>query len=396
MSIAIKTNTIVAIEEESTEGTYVTPSGAGSFLQVLKDGFEVKPTKDLVERNVFSGTIGKITPRTSGRNVTGTIPVEARAHSTAGHAPEFNSLMKAALGTRRQLTSTVTTKSSGNTATVLQIQDADIAGFNVGDIILVKMSGAYHVSPITAVDSSSGTANITLLVAHPSGDIDDSVVIEKFTTYLGAETGHPTLSVSKYVDSAVRETAVGCRVNSLSIEGWTTKQLPSFKFGFEGLDFTRSLTAPSYTPSYDSALPPILINAAIYQDGTALTTVNELKVDISNTLGFATAFTSSSGKISSRIVERSITGSFNPYKPTDSIANYTKFLNNTEFSLFAYCKNDSSTSGQFSNIVALYMPKCIITSLDEADADGLLQDSINFTASRGSTGSTNEIYISFI
>lgn len=395
MAIVVKNTTSVAVEEEVTEGTFVTPSAATSFVQVLDSGLEMKPSKELLERNVFTGTIGKVTPRTGTRSVSGAIPTECRAFSTEGTAPEFNSLMKSAFGTRRQNTTTVTTKASGNTASILQIEDADISKFNIGDIILVKQSGAYHVSPITAKSSGSGTATITMLVAHPSGDCADSVTIGKFTTYLPAESGHPTLSITKYMDSAVQEYAVGCRVNKLELANFSTGKIPTLNFGFDGTDFDRSLTAPSYTPSYDSALPPIVLNAHAYQDGTEIT-LNELSVSVENTIGFATAFKQVNGKIGSRVTGRKISGTMNPYQLTDSIANYTKFLNNTEFSLFAYAKNDTSVAGEFENIVAVYMPKCLITELAEADADGLVQESISFAASRGTAGTTNELFFSFI
>lgn len=396
MAITIKTNTTLAIEEETTDGTYVAPAGASSFLQTLSDGLEITPSKELLERSVYAGTIGKVTPRTGMKSVAGSIPVECRPFSTEGSSPEFDKLIKSALGTSRAAATTTTTKSSGNTATVLQIEDADISKFAVGDIILVKQSGAYHVSPITAISTGSGTATITLLVAHPSGDHTDSVVISKFKTYTVAESGHKSLSITKYVDSAITEKAIGCKITSMSLEGFSTGQIPSFNFGFEGLTFDRLVGAPSYTPSYDTALPPIALGAKLYQDGTAITDVNELTLSVENTLGFATSFSSSNGKISSRVISRTLTGSFNPYKPSDSVANYTKFLNNTQFSLFAYMKNDTSTSGQFENIVAIYLPNVIITEIGETDKDGNLQDTLTFSASRGTSGTTNEVYIGFI
>jgi hypothetical protein len=393
-SPAVTNTTAIAIEIESVEGTYVAPAGASSYVQTLP-GVEMKNSKELIEREVFSGTIGQITPRTGTRSSSGTLGTELRAFSTEGSAPENDKLLKSALGTRRQNTTNVTTKSSGNTASVLQIDDADISKFNIGDIVLVKMSGAYHVSPISAKSTGTGTATITLLIPHPSGDIDDSVVVGKFTTYTVAESGHPTLSITKYLDSAVEQQAFGCRVNKVDISDFATGKIPKLSFGFDGLNFDKSLTVPSYSPSYDSALPPIALDAKMYMDTTAIQ-INELSLSIENTVSFQTTFSSSNGKVASRVTKRKITGSIDPYQLTDSVSNYTKFVNGTEFSLFAYAKNDSGTTGQFQNIVAVYMPKCIITEEAEADADGLVQSKLSFTASRGTSGTTNEIYLVFI
>lgn len=395
MALTVKQNTAIAIEEEVTEGTYVTPAGATSFLQTLADGTEMTPSKELLERNIFNGSLGATSPRTGTRTVSGSVPVECRAFSTAGGAPEYNSLVKSAFGGRRQAATTTTTKASGNTASNLKIEDADISKFNVGDIIMVKQSGAYHVSPITAKVTTGGSASITMLVAHPSGDCTDSVVIEKFTTYTVANSGHPSLSISKYVDSAVRETATGARVTSMALENFSTGQIPTLNFGFDGLDFDRSLTAPDYTPSYDSALPPIVLDARLYMDGTSIE-VNEVAFSLENTLGFATSISAANGRTSGRATKRAITGSFNPYKQDNSIANYTKFKNNTAFSLFAYAMVPTTNAGEFGQVVAFYMPNCLITELGEADQDGLLQETISFTASRGSAGTTDEIYFTTI
>lgn len=395
MAIAVKNTTKVAVTQESTEGTYVAPSAASNFLQTLESGLEINGSKELLEREVFSGTIGQVTPRTGTKSVGGSIPTECRAHSTEGSAPEFDLLMRSALGTRRQNTTNVTTKSSGNTGSVLQIEDADISKFNVGDIVLVKQSGAHHVSPISAKSSGAGTATITLLIPKPSGSFSNSVVVSKFTTYTVAESGHLTLSITRYMDDAIEERAMGCRVNKVDLQNFATGKIPSFNFGFDGLNFSESLAAPGYTPSYDSALPPIVLDAKAYQDTTALV-LNEISLSVENTAGFATSIAAENGKTASRIVKRKITGSMNPYQDTTSVANYTKFINNTEFSLFFYAKNPSGVAGEFQNIVAVYLPKCLITERTKGDADGLVQESLSFTASRGSDGSTNEIYICFI
>lgn len=394
MALTVRKNTSVAVEIEDTEGVYKAPVAATSFVQAL-DGLEMSPTKELLERAVFTASIGKTAPRTGQFQVTGSIPTECRAHSTEGNAPEYDALMRSALGGRRQITTTTTTKATGNTGSVLQIQDADISKFAVGDIVLVKEAGGFHVSPISARTTGTGTATITLLVPKPSGSFSNSVVIARSTIYTVADSGHPSLSISKYIESAVLEQAVGCRVNSMSLEGFSTGQLPSFSFGFEGLNFASSLTAPPFTPSYDTALPPIVLDGRVYLDGSAID-VNELTLSLENTLGFASSIAAENGRTSGRATERTITGSFNPYKQDNSIANFTRFKNNTAFSLFAYAKVPTGVAGQFGQVVAIYMPNCLITELGEADQDGLLQESISFSANRGSAGTTPELYIAFI
>lgn len=393
MALTVKDNTVIGVEIEDTEGTYKAPQSANSYVQTLADGTELTPSKELLERDIFNGSIGKSTPLTGTRTVSGSLPVENRANSTEGDAPEYDALMQSALGSRRQKTTDTTTK-TGHTTTQIEIEDADIGDFAVGDIVLIKEAGAYHVSPIIDVDTTAAAANITLLVAADSAP-SDNVVIAKYTTYVTADSGHPSLSISKYVENAVLEQGTGCRVSGLSLDNFTTGQLSSWNFSFEGLDFDRSITANPFTPSFDTSVPPIILEACLFQDGVKVD-VNELTISLENTLGFATSTCSENGRISGRATERTITGTFNPYKQDNDISQFSKFKANTEYSLFAFAKVPTGVAGEYNQIVAVYMPNCITTELTEADQDNLLQDAISFSAARGSDGTSEELYIAFI
>ncbi len=395
MGYTVKKNTAVAVVEESTEGTYAPPTLANQFVQTLSDGFEISQTKEVIERNIFTSSVGRISPRTGQFQASGTIPTEMRANSVEGAAPEIDKLMRSALGARRQILSESTTKASGNTASILQIEDLDIGKYAAGDIILIKEAGAYHVSPIAEVDDSIGAATLTLVAPKESGVFSNSVVISKSTTYIVADAGHLPLSISKYLEGAVLEYAVGSKVSSMSLENFTTGQIPNLTFGFESLNFDRELTAIPATPAYDSSLPPIMLDGRLYMDGESIC-VNEVTVSLENTLGFITCISAENGRLSSRVTDRVITGTFNPYKQDDDLSTFEKYKANTPFSLFAYGKVPSSTPGQFGQIVAIYMPNCLITELGETDQDGILQDAITFSADRGVSGSIPEIYIAFI
>lgn len=392
MAIAVRDNTTIAVEIEDTEGTYKAPSAATSYVQTLSDGTEMNPAKELLDRNIFNGSIGKTTPLTGTRTVSGALPTECRASDVEGAAPEYDALMQSALGSRRQ--GSAVTSETGHTSSVIYVGDADIGEFSVGDIVLVKESGAYHVSPITAVDTTVSAANITLLVAADSA-FSDNVEIAAFTTYVTADSGHPSLSVSKYLEGAILEQATGCRVTSVSLENFTTGQLANWNFAFEGLDFDRSITASPYTPSYQSSRPPIILEACVYQDSTKID-VNELSFSVENTLGFVTSTCSSNGRISGRATERTVSGSFNPYKYDDNLDQFNNFDATTEYSMFAYAKVPTGTAGEFDQVVAVYIPNCITTELAESDQDGLLQEGVSFSAGRGQDGTEEEIYIAFI
>ena len=397
MSDMVKNNTKVAITLEVTEGTYVAPTAGAEFISPLSDGLELTPSKELLERNNLNASIGKSTPRTGMKDVTGTIPVEAKSSGTEGEAPEYGLLIESALGAKRQVTTTTaddTDAGGPHTTTRIYLADTDTGKYKVGDIVQVKVSGAHHVSPITAVVDTAGDVHIDLLVAAASA-FTDGDVISAVTTYLPANSGHPSFSVTKWMEDARTELAMGCRVSSMSMNNFTTGQLADFSFAFQGLNWDSALTALALTPALDSALPPIVLSACIYQDGVQID-VNEVGFSIENTIGSKTSTCSPNGKISSRMTERVVTGNMNPYKQDDDIANFNRFKNNTEFSVFGFMSIPSGVTGEIQDIVAFYMPKCLTNEYSEADQDGLLQETLSFSASRGTDGESDEIYISMI
>lgn len=393
MSDTIKNKVKLGVMVESTEGTWLTPSGVTKFLAV--NDVSIVPIQELLEREVITGHIGKITPVTGMRSVTASVTSELKTSGVAGQEPQVGPLIHAALGAKRSTSATITTKASGNTATVLQIEDADIASLNVGDIVVIKQAGAFVCTPIVSKTTGTGTATVTVLIAHPSGDYSDSVVIEKIVTFYTANEGHPTISLSKYSEDALLEKGMGLRVSSFGIANWVSGQIANFTFELEGLDFGRELVAPSYVPSFDNSIPASIQCSYVYINGVA-EAVPEVSWTVENTVAFKTSTQSCSGRESSRISARSVTGSIAPYRKSDDLSIFQKFVNSTEFGLFGYSANPTGVEGEYKEYVAWYLPKCLITEIGESDIDGLMQDSVSFMATRGATGSTEELYLGFI
>jgi len=394
MAIAVRDNTSFAVEIEVTEGTYVPPASADSYVQVLKDGTEMTRSQELLQREIFTGSIGKTQSRVGMRSVSGAMPVELRAGDTEGAAPEADKLYTSALGGKK-VRAAVTT-GTGNTATVLQIDDADISGFSRYDLVVVKEAGEFQFSWVSAVDTTPSAANITLGKAL-TGAPADNVEISATTQYSTANSGHPSLSISKYIEAAKLEQAVGCKVNSMSIDNFTTGQIPSVNFGFEGLTFDSSLTASPFTPNYDDSLPPIALRACLHQDGVDIA-VNNFTLALENTLGFVTSTCSENGRISSRVTARSITGTFNPYKDDNSLTQFENFKCNVPYDLFLWAFNPDGGcdfNGEFVNGVAIFLTNCITTELGESDQDGLLIEDVSFEATRGPQGTDEEMKIAF-
>ena len=394
----VKNNSVLGVMEEVTEGTYLVPAAATNFIQPLQDGFDLNMTRELIERGLLNASPGKETPRLGQRSVSATLPVEFRASGLEGLLPDFDPLLKAALGAVRSTATQTTTKAAGNTSTELQIEDADISDFAVGDSVVVLESGAHEVRPISAVDTTGGSASITFPFALDNGAPSASVVIAKFSTYLTAATGHPSLSLSYYWANTMRQAANGCRVTSMSLDNYTVGQVATLGFGLEGLTYEDELDgAAPFTPTFDTGIPPILLSACIFRAGVSLE-INTFGLNLTNTLGFTTSLCSANGKVSSRITDREIAGTINPYKDDTATTFFDDWNDGTEFSLFAYAFNPSSTAGEFTlgSVTAIWLPQCFGSELQTQDLEGLLVDQMSFRATRGSDGSSEEMFMSLI
>ncbi len=391
----IRDNTRIAIKEEVTEGTYVPPSAATDYIQPLEDGFDLTPGKELVERNPLTGSIGQITPRTGIKSATATLPVEFRASGTEGGAPDFDLLLKGALGDSRAQGSQ-TTSGTGHTASQINLSGATIGNFSVGDGIIILEAGDHSIHTVSVVDTTGGSENITILPAR-SGAPTDNVLISQFQTYFPADTGHPAISVSEYWGNEVRQAAVGSKVTSMSIDNFSTGQIASFNFSLEGLFATEVDGASPQTPSFDSALPPLILNACVYQNGTQID-VNTFSLSLTNTLRFVTSTCDSNGRISSRVTNRAITGSIDPYKDDTTTTYFDQFDATTQYSLVITAYNPSTVAGEIElgSGIVIYLPTVITTEFQTADLDGILVDNLSFQAVAGNTGDQDDIYISMI
>jgi hypothetical protein len=393
----VKKNSVIAVEVESTEGTYAVPSAATSYIQPLSGGFGMSPNRELLDRDIITASVGRATPKLGMKGISGTLGVEFRASGTEGGDVDFGPMIKSALGTTRAISTNTTTKSSGNSGTVLAIEDADISKFTVGDIIVVKQTNAYHISPITSIVTTLGSATITLLVPKPTGVFSNSVVVSKVTMYLTATTGHPALSVSYYWGNEIRQAAIGSKVKTLALENFQTGKLANLNFQFEGLTYTEIDGAAPHTPSYDSGTPPVILGACVYKDGVEMQ-LNSVSLNVENTLSPITDTCSSNGKTSQRVTKRTLTGSINPYMDDTTVAFNTLFDAGTEFSLFLKAYIPSSTSGEYTlgSVIGIYLPKCIVTEYKKGDLEGILIDEVSFAAVRGAAGTTEEMYLGFI
>lgn len=395
MADLITRDLVYGIEEEVTEGTYVAPQSTGGYFQPL-EGEEFTPSRELLERNILSGSIGRSAPKLGMKSAQLSIPVEFRASGTEGAAPDFDKLIESAMGAVRSIASQVTTKNASHTTTQLEIEDADISDFSVGDIIVVLKSGAHEARAVTAVDTTGSAANITIAPALSSTP-PNSVVIAKARTYYLADTGHPSLSLSRYVGAAIRQAALGCKVSQMSFDNFATGQIASLNFALQAMSFTETVGAPPHTPVYDSAAPPVILNTCIWK-GSSMLSMNNFSLQLQNELVQKKDFCDANGVVAQLVARRTISGTMNPYAPHNAVTQFDNWLAGTQFSMFGYAYTPSATSGEIElgSVVGFYLPACIVTEYKKTDQDGLVIDEMAWQATRGNDGTTPEFYLGMI
>lgn len=384
----------VFVEKEVTEGTYVAESAGGKAIEVLSDGLEFTPTKELLERNNRTSTVEKVPGRVGQKSMAGTIPTEFKAGNLEGSEPETTDLYEALLGGKQSYTAS--TSDVGHTTSRVQLADGDAAKYEVGFIVKIKEYDAAgdedHVSPIVAKSEALGDNYIDLLVPYGRA-FTDNVEVAAGVAYFH-QSGQPTLSVTNYLGGKIREKAIGMRCTSGEMSNFTTGQLPQVSFSLEGLDFEREVGQPLFAPTYDDSLPPVTLCAKVYQDGAELV-LNNIEVSMANTLGFLTSTASKSGKISSRITEFVCNFSANPYMQDDDVDQFDKFDKNSAYSIFGSAHNPGSASdSEHLQVISFYMPNCRSTEISTGDEDGILTDAISGQAYKDQGNDT--VFICFI
>jgi hypothetical protein len=280
-----------------------------------------------------------------------------------------------------------------NTTTTINIANGNIASFYVGQIVCVLEAGAYHVSPIASKITTTDLCSITLLIAAEEA-FSSGVEIAKVTNYMWSNTSHGSVSVTKYVEDAITETAAGCKVSSFEITDFKTGAQPKFNFTMTGTAYTCNVAANPYAgvETYDSSLPTVALSALVYKDGVQYC-VEEVGFKLENTLGQRTTTCNANGIVDQRVTEAKASGSLVPYKMSDSVADFTLWTNATQFSLFAYAANPTGTEGEFNQIWAIYLPKCQAVDISEQDKDGLLQNNLSYMVNKDSNGTIHMAFI---
>ena len=389
MAYTIKKNIKVYIKEESTPFTYEAPTATDDAIKVKTDGLELTPSKELLEKDEIGQGLSSAKSGTGLEGVTGSLNAYMKAHGTEGTVPEYGVLVESLFGTK-QVAATQVTDNTSQASTASRLEFNAAPNFKVGDSLLVKVAATFEVRPVTVVG-----ADYVELAYALTGAPGDATSIAAVTTFVPADSGHPSYSVTKYIEDAVAEKATGCMTSSMTLSSWSVGQYAGLDFAVEGIDFDREFEVPDsgiLPPSFDTANTPVILGACVVQDGVTLE-VNEFTLSIENTLAPITD--TCNGKTGIRVTDRKVSGSFNPKKLTDSLTQYTNFDQNLNYELHIIAKVPTAT-GEFKDTIAFWIPMANTVELAEGEVNnGLLTDAVSFQAF-SVDGTTKEIYMSTI
>ena len=393
MAIGVVTKeSTVALKEEVTEGTYIVPAATTDYVEVLADSLEFNKSREELSRKTLGGTVESEASRVGLAEATGSLGVELKASATEGDAPQsLDVLLKSLLGGKRQIAADQTSDATTHLSTVIYF--ADTSAFSVGDIVLVKEAGAYECRPIASIQTNT---SITFPFALDNGAPSASVVVAQVTTYYSDTSNAVSFSAEHNMgEAAIKQKVRGLRAVSGNIENWSVGQLPQMSFGVQGLDIDRLDEDALYAPDFSAdGLPPVTLSACVWLSGSKLS-YTEASLGIENTVNYIQDACDADGRISSRITEQTTNFSFNPYLQDNSTTDtWDKFNANDDVSVFGYAYNPSATAGEFSEIVAFWMPQGKITASPVADIDGILAESVEIKCHKN-LGS-DSVFIAFI
>jgi hypothetical protein len=396
MADLVSKNTVLYVTKEVTEGVAVNPTAGDQAVSFLTDSVEIAGNRETVERDNNQTSLVRELPRLGIRTCEASITTEVKANTTAGGLPECNLLLEAALGAVRSQSNTTTISATQTNTTSIKVPTGST--FVAGDIIMIKETNlgadGYHISPISAVaDGGTNDDTLTLLVPTSTNYATTNSVIEKSTTFFDSNT-EPSVTLTVYGEDAVKMQGAGCKVSSLSLDGFETAAIPSFAFALAGIDYDESLAASGLTATFDGATPPIVLSACVYKDGVKMD-VTQFAFSVENTVSQRRSTCSVNGITGQRVTEKAITGSFTAYMDTTSVAQFTNFDAGTEFSLFMTLKNPGSSSGIWKEVIGVYMPRCMATAAPHTSVDGLMAYNVEFSAGKSSSFGAS-IYIGFI
>lgn len=231
MTAIITRSSVLAIKEETTEGTPIAPTSASDYV-AQQDDFSAEPSFDVLENAELKNSLGKAKSILGAENPTASFSHYLRSSGVVAQAPNYGLLLKACLGAVT-IASTEYDTVSSSTTSVIKVNTGEGATFQRGEALLIKDgTNGYR---IRAIESISGD-DLTIMFKVPTAP-GTGVNLGRAVLYYPVNSGHPTLSLWNYLgNGGAIQMLAGCRVTDVSYD-FSAGELINGSYSLEGVSF---------------------------------------------------------------------------------------------------------------------------------------------------------------
>ena len=296
-------NSVMAIVEETTEGTPVAPSSATDDYIALQDGFSVEPAFEELSNEELTGSIGMAKSIQGFESPTSSVSHYMKHSGVEGQEPNFGLLIESVLGAKEVEGTeydTIAGSAAGDATTrgKVVVDSGEGAQFERGQAVLIKDgTNGYSVRNVFSVSTDDLNLSFNLSNAPASG-----VNLGKAVLYKPADSGHPTFSSWVYrANGGATEMLAGCRVTEMSMEA-NAGELVNADFSIEGIEYFFNPINIAASDIYldftsDNGTFAATVSAGWYKDPHELAAAIETALNAADPLEtFTCVFSDSNGK----------------------------------------------------------------------------------------------------
>ena len=231
--MAIQTrNSVLAIMEETTENTPVSPTASSDYV-ALQDDASMDPAFDVLDNAELKASLGSAKSILGSENPTFSMSHYLRHSGTEGTAPGYGLLLKASLGNEDDAGVEHDTV-GGSTVSVVNVDTGEGATYRRGQALLVKDgTNGYSIRPVHSISSDALTLGFDLSNAPASG----VNLGEAITYHVANDDSHPSLTFWHYLgNGGAIQMMSGGRVESVDIE-FPAGELVNASYSVGGLEY---------------------------------------------------------------------------------------------------------------------------------------------------------------
>lgn len=274
-------------------------------------------------------------------------------------------------------------------------------GTNVASSLLVLnlgFSGGADDSGASSYESDSAIWGNRVVCAQAMSNAPTAAdVVSASVNYKPIEESHVHFTSGFYQGNSSSdgylEQVIGCLVSSIGINV-ETGTIAKINFDIQGLKGDRTATtAASYSPTFEQVQGLVGFDVEVYI-GSTLIDANALSLTVENEVSEKRSFKETSGKLSSIVRNRKISGTVNPYAD-GSTTYYDALKNLTDYSISVVIGKKDSGGFIVGKTVGAFIPSAMFTSVKSADIDDNMIEEIAFSAHTGSDGTERDFVLSF-